>query len=62
MPIITKDVQDKIATLIKKAFRLRKESEKIIEASKFAIEKAIEQNMQSAIEKNPSAFFFSQVR
>ena len=49
IPIITKDVQDKIATLIKKAFRLRKESEKIIEASKFAIEKAIEQDMQSAI-------------
>lgn len=49
IPIITSDVQDKIATLIKKSFRLRKESETIIEASKQSIELALEQNEQSAI-------------
>ena len=49
IPIISSDVQDKIATLIKKSFRLRKESETIIEASKHSIELEIEQNTQSAI-------------
>ena len=49
IPIINKDVQEKIAELIKKSFRLRKESETIIEASKLSIELAIEKDAQSAI-------------
>ena len=49
IPIISSDVQDEIAKLIMKSFRLRKESETIIEASKHSIELAIEQNTQSAI-------------
>lgn len=49
IPIINKDVQEEIAELIKKSFRLRKESETIIEASKLSIELAIEKDAQSAI-------------
>ena len=49
IPIINSDVQDEIATFIKKSFRLRKESETIIEASKRSIEQTIEQDVQSAI-------------
>ena len=49
IPIITSSVQEKIAELIKKSFRLRNECETIIEASKHAIEKAIVQDEQSAI-------------
>ena len=49
IPIIRSDVQDVIATLIKKSFRLRKESEIIIDASKHSIELAIENDVQSAI-------------
>ncbi len=49
IPIINKDVQKVIAELIKKSFRLRKESETIIEASKLSIELAIEQDAESAI-------------
>ena len=49
IPIINIDLQDEIATLIKKSFSLRKESETIIEASKQAVEQAIEQDAQSAI-------------
>ena len=49
IPIINKDVQEEIAELIKKTFRLRKESETIIDASKLSIELAIEKDAQSAI-------------
>ena len=49
IPIINKDVQEEIAELIIKTFRLRKESETIIEASKLSIELAIEKDAQSAI-------------
>lgn len=49
IPFITSNVQDEISTLIKQAFRLRKESETIIEASKHTIELAVEQNTSSAI-------------
>ena len=49
IPIIISNVQEKIAELIKKSFRLRNECETIIEASKHAMEKAIVQDEQSAI-------------
>ncbi len=49
IPIITSYVQEEIAELIKKSFRLRNECETIIEVSKHAIEKAIVQDEQSAI-------------
>ena len=49
IPVIHRDVQDNMASLIKESFRLRKESETIIEASKHSIELAIEKDVQSAI-------------
>jgi len=49
IPIITSYVQEEIAELIKKSFKLRNECETIIEVSKHAIEKAIVHDEQSAI-------------
>ena len=49
IPIINYDVQNKIATLVRKSFDLRKESEIIISASKHAVEQAIVKDAQSAI-------------
>jgi restriction endonuclease S subunit len=50
IPILDYPIQERIATLIEESFRLKKESEKILETAKRAVEIAIEVNEYVAME------------
>jgi restriction endonuclease S subunit len=49
IPVLSKEEQAKIANLIKESFKLKSESEQLLETAKRAVEIAIEQNEEEAI-------------
>jgi len=50
LPLIEENIQSEIKTKINESFTLREESEKLLELSKKAVEKAIEEDEQAAID------------
>ncbi len=50
IPIIDKQIQEKIASLVSESFRLKKQSEQLLETAKRAVEVAIEENEEIATE------------
>lgn len=50
VPIIDVEKQQQISNLIEESFRLKKQSEQLLEVAKTAVEKAIEENEEAAME------------
>ena len=50
VPIIEKPTQQKISELIEESFRLKKQSEQLLELAKTSVEKAIEEGEEIAEE------------
>lgn len=50
IPIIDKQIQEKIASLVSESFRLKKQSEKLLETAKRAVEIAIEESEEVAMQ------------
>lgn len=49
LPVVSRELQEKIAANVKESFRLRGESEKLLSLAKFAVEVAIERGEDAAI-------------
>ena len=50
IPMLNKEVEGNIAHLVKESFRLKKESEHLLETAKKAVEMAIEEGEERAME------------
>jgi hypothetical protein len=50
IPVVDKDVQHQISLLIQESFRLKKESEQLLDLAKRAVEVAIEEGEEKAME------------
>lgn len=49
LPVVSREIQEKIAAQVSESFRLRRESEKLLLKAKKAVEIAIEQDEDAAI-------------